>query len=130
MGDFSETFKTAYPERYELLKKYAKENRLKMTPSEQAVWEQLRNKQLGFCFRRQHPIGDYIADFFCYKLKLIIEIDGKYHEKSNQQEDDNARTTNLEALGYTILRFTNTEILCSMDRVLNKIREKTTILDK
>lgn len=55
---------------------YAKQNRLKQTETENILWQKLRNNQLGFKFRRQHPLKNYIADFYCHECNLIIEIDG------------------------------------------------------
>jgi len=63
------------------------------TEAEKVLWEKLRNKQLrGFKFRRQHPISLYIADFYCHKLKLIVEIDGGYHYEKEQIPKDEERT--------------------------------------
>ena len=114
--------KTSHSDRYALLKDYAKENRREMTLAESMMWENLRTMK-DFHFRRQHPIGDYIADFICLKKKLIIEIDGGYHHSRDQQEDDAIRTIDLERLGYSVLRFDNDEVLYDIQNVIQKTKE-------
>jgi cyclase len=68
--------------------RYAKKLRNNPTKAESLLWDKLKQKQLGFKFRRQHPVYKYIADFYCHKLKLIIEIDGDYHNETYQKEYD------------------------------------------
>ena len=103
-------YETAAPDRYELLKDFAKKNRREMTVSERLLWEALRKLNCGYHFRRQHPIGDYIADFICIKKMLVIEVDGGYHNEPIQQQDDQVRTDYLESKGYTVIHFKNEEI--------------------
>ncbi|KFC24596.1 hypothetical protein IO90_00335 [Chryseobacterium sp. FH1] len=92
------------------------------TDAEKILWEKLRNKQLGgFKFRRQHPISLYIADFYCYKLKLIIEVDGAYHYTKEQIPKDEERTKILEFNGIHVIRFSNDEILSNIEKVLKEI---------
>jgi len=94
-----------------------------MTRAEQKLWTQLRRKKLGgLRFRRQHPVGRYIADFYCHELKLVIELDGFSHE--NREEYDANRDSFLSGGGYTVLRFTNVEIEQSLDAVLDVILAK------
>lgn len=114
-------YETAYPDRYGLLKGFAKENRCNPTVAETCLWSHLRANQLGVYFRRQHPIGDYIADFVCIRHMLIVEVDGGYHNKSEQQEEDMIRMHHLQALGYRILRFSNEEVMFDTDNTINKI---------
>ena len=97
--------------------------RKQMTPAERALWQRLRRNQLdGWHFRRQHPVGGFIVDFFCAKAKLVIEVDGPIHEK--QRAYDAERTQLLESLkDYRVIRFTNDEVLNDIDSVLAKIRE-------
>ena len=97
-----------------------------MTPAESALWECLRNKNLGVRFRRQHPIFGYIPDFVCLEKQLIIEVDGGYHFIGNQQISDEERTRYLNQYGFEVIRFTNEEVLGNIDDVLDKIREKIT----
>ena len=74
-------WKTASPDRYELLKTFAKENRQFMTEAERALWMRLRGNALGHKFLRQHIIGDYIVDFLCRDAQVVIEVDGGYHKE-------------------------------------------------
>ncbi|MCR5180262.1 MAG: endonuclease domain-containing protein [Bacteroidaceae bacterium] len=120
MGDVA-SYKTSSPDRYELLKVYARENRKHATTAEQYLWEQLRRGGLGVDFLRQHIIGDYIADFASRHGGLIIEVDGGYHAERQQAEDDAVREKNLEDMGYHIMRFTNEEVLFDIDNVLDQI---------
>ena len=115
--------KTAYPDRYSLLKDFAKQNRREMTLAEQVIWRHLRTLQ-GFHFRRQHPVGDYIADFICLKKNLVIEIDGGYHNQLGQQLDDEVRTAVLERLGYSVIRFSNEAVLYDIQNVMQTIESK------
>ena len=94
-----------------------------MTLAEQIIWEHLREIQ-GFHFRRQHPVGDYIADFICLKKKMIIEIDGGYHNVLEQQQNDEVRSIHLERLGYFVLRFDNDTVLHDIQNVMRIINEK------
>ena len=100
----------------------ARELRCPMTPQEAKLWSRLRRKQLhGIKFRRQHPMGRFILDFFCYQHKLVIEIDGGHHAEPEQQAYDQARTEWLEARGLRVVRFTNRDIDTNIDGVLNEI---------
>jgi very-short-patch-repair endonuclease len=71
-----------------------------LTPPEAKIWRAVRNRQLGFMIRRQHPIGRFIADFYCAEAMLVIEIDGDVHADPDQAEYDQARTGWLEERGY------------------------------
>ncbi|MBP5526990.1 MAG: endonuclease domain-containing protein [Bacteroidales bacterium] len=113
--------KTTYPDRYGLLKDYAKENRKNMTEAERVLWNALRDKLSGIRFRRQHPIGDYIVDFICLPKRLVIEVDGGYHSEPRQQDDDEVRTANLNNWGYRVIRFSNEEVLFDLNKVIEKI---------
>lgn len=98
----------------------AKELRQQMTPAEKALWQRLRRKQLnGLKFRRQHPLGPFIADFYCGAHRLVIEIDGGVHDA--QAERDQARTEQFEAYGYHVIRFTNAQIEQDIEAVLAEI---------
>lgn len=102
--------------------RYAKNLRLKMTEAESILWERLRKKQLkGYRFRRQHPISNYIVDFYCHALRLVIEVDGGYHSEPEQQALDLARTKDLENLGLQVIRFSNQEVFEDMEGVMAKI---------
>ena len=112
------SYKTASPDRYGLLKVFARENRKNATLAESVLWEHLREGVSGERFLRQHIIGDYIADFVSRHGGLIIEVDGGYHSEPRQQEDDELREEYLEKRGYHIIRFTNEEVLYNIDNVL------------
>ncbi len=91
-----------------------------MTDAEALMWKLLRGRRLaGAKFRRQHPIGRYILDFYCHELKLCIELDGSQH--AEQQEYDLARNAWLEEQGITSLRFWNNQILEETESVMESI---------
>jgi very-short-patch-repair endonuclease len=98
----------------------ARELRKRQTPAERALWSRLRKKQLlGYKFRRQHPIGCFIVDFCCARVKLVVEIDGESH--ASQVEYDDSRTAHLEEQGYIVIRFTNDQVLRHSSAVLGEI---------
>ena len=101
---------------------HAKELRHDLTEAEEKLWSLLRNRQLkGKKFRRQHPILHYVADFYCHECKLVVELDGHYHKKPEVREYDQTRTTVLNGLGVTVLRFWNEEVINDALKVLSKI---------
>lgn len=90
---------------------YARQNRRQPTPAEDLLWNLLSDKQLGgFKFRRQHPAGPYILDFYCHAARLSVELDGGYHLDTEQQQYDTIRTEDLRHLGILELRFTNKDL--------------------
>lgn len=99
----------------------ARENRRQMTEEESLLWNELRNNKLGVHFRRQHVIGNYIADFICLKCNLVIEVDGGYHETEEQRELDRYRTLYLTSRGLKEIRFTNDEVINDLETVMSKI---------
>ena len=111
-----------------LLIEKAKEMRNNMTDAEKLLWEALGAKNTGDKFRRQHVIGDFIADFVCLPKRLIIEVDGGYHNDDTQQSLDEQRTKILNHLGFEVIRFTNEEVLGNLDGVVNQIEEKLSLL--
>ena len=115
------SYKTSSPERYQLLRTYARENRKNATLAEQYLWEHLRKGVMGVEFLRQHVIGDYIVDFASRHEGLIIEVDGGYHSERKQQENDALREQALVQMGFHVMRFSNEEILFSIDNVLQQI---------
>ena len=117
-------YKTASPDRYGILKEFAKENRQYPTEAERALWEMLKEDNLGVSFRRQHIIGDYIVDFVCLSRKLIVEVDGAYHAELQQQQEDAGRTQSLEKMGFRVIRFTNEEVIADTKNVLEKIQSE------
>lgn len=116
------THYTAPPDQWDKLKPRAREMRHEPTPAEDHLWHWLRGRQLnGTKFRRQHAIDRYIVDFVCIEQMLIVEVDGLIHELPDQQARDVNRQAHLEALGYRVLRFTNGEVLQSVEAVLEVI---------
>ena len=90
------------------------------TAAEAALWEALRGSTLdGLRFRRQHPVGQFVLDFCCPALKLVVEVDGGIHE--HQREQDANRDEWLRAYGYTTVRVTNDDVLTSLPAVLTRI---------
>ena len=114
---------TAEYKQWKMLKEFARDNRKNSTEAEKLLWQVLRNKQLGVQFRRQHAIDIFIADFICIACKLIVEVDGDYHNTPEQEEYDQQRTYMLETLGYKILRFTNDEIINNIGQVVSTIKK-------
>jgi len=116
---------TAYPSMYSGLKELAVKHRHNPTPAEEFLWEQLKSKHLdGFKFRRQHIIGDCIADFICLEKSLVIEVDGKYHNEPETVEYDKLRTQLFEEYNFKVIRFTNEEVISDIDNVLNSIKNE------
>jgi very-short-patch-repair endonuclease len=106
------------------LKDLARKLRNDSTLGEVLLWKELNNKQFyGYDFHRQKPLLNYIADFYCYELELIIEIDGQYHNYEEQYKLDLSREKELEAYNLTILRFTEQEVRKDMFNVLRVIEE-------
>ena len=104
----------------------AKKLRENETEAEVLLWLALKDNQVdGYKFRRQHPISIYIADFYCHKLKLVIEIDGAYHLSEEQQLLDKERTAFLEFQGLKVIRFSNKDVLLDLPGVINKIKDFT-----
>ena len=115
-------FMMAAPDRYAILKEFARENRRKMTLGETILWESLRRLPVTFHFRRQHIIGDFIVDFACLEQSLVIEVDGGYHSEPQQIEDDLFRTEKLNNYGFTVLRYKNEQIIGNIDEVMIEIK--------
>ena len=104
------------------LKGLARQLRSNSTLSEVLLWQRLKNKKiLGYDFRRQKPIDEYIVDFYCPKLNLIIEIDGQSH--SERFKEDGLRQARLESLGFFCLRFWDSEVKQNLEGVLLTIKE-------
>lgn len=108
---------------YSLLEGNAKTMRSEPTDAEMVLWEQIRNNQLGQKFRRQHVIGNYIADFVCLAKQLIVEVDGEYHLSKEQQASDTERDAWLREQGYQVIHFTNEQVLYQTEYVLHTIKE-------
>jgi DNA ligase-associated DEXH box helicase len=105
----------------------ARHMRHQPTEAENVLWQFLRAKKMGCKFRRQHLVSDYIPDFVCLEKKLIIEVDGGYHNNPEQLKLDQERTKYLNQEGYHILRFTNEEVLLNIESVVEKIKIELSI---
>ncbi|MCA6545233.1 MAG: DUF559 domain-containing protein [Pseudanabaena sp. M074S1SP2A07QC] len=104
----------------QVLLQRARELRQKQTPAEKVLWECLRDRRLFEAkFRRQHNIGQYIADFYCHEAKLVIELDGDIHQ--NQQERDGDRDQWMQSHGFNVIRFSNQAILDYPEETLTQI---------
>lgn len=102
---------------------FARDMRKAPTPAEKFLWKRLRFDQLGVRFRRQHPVGIRILDFYCHEARLGVEVDGPIHDQPEQEQDDRCRTESLEEIGIRILRFTNDEIFRDVEKVILKIKD-------
>jgi very-short-patch-repair endonuclease len=108
----------AKPDLFEM----AKENRKNPTAAEKVLWNILRKyRNDGFLFRQQHPIYLFIADFYCHKINLVVEVDGGVHFNEESQEHDDGRTGVMEGFGIKVIRFTNEQVLYHRDVVINQI---------
>ena len=91
-----------------------------MTPAEAILWRHLRGRRFdGIKFRRQQPVGPYIADFLCAQLKLVVELDGETH--LGRETEDQVRQTEIEGMGFRVLRYTNPDVYDDLETVLNDI---------
>ena len=119
----SKSIKTSSKLSWDILKDLSRENRKQQTEAEALLWEEIRNNQTGHKVRRQHCIDSFIIDFAFLNEKVLVEVDGGYHNETEQQKYDAARTEFLQELGYTVIRFTNDEVKSNIKKVVNKIKE-------
>ena len=115
-------YQNADPVYYAQLKEWAKVMRSNPTEAESILRDYVRANKLGHKFLFQYIIGQFIVDFLCPDCKLIIEVDGGYHSRPEQEYDDEQRTQILEGLGYRVIRFTNDQVIYDIDNVVNEIR--------
>jgi cyclase len=94
------------------------------TRAEKVLWMFLRNRNLGVKFRRQHPVDQFVLDFYCHEKRLAVELDGEIHRLNDNQEYDKYRTDALQALGISVIRFTNDEVLNDVQQVLSVIKSR------
>ena len=99
---------------------FARRLRREQTDAERKLWSRLRNRGAGVKFRRQVPVGGYFADFLCEEAMLIVEVDGSQHA-DERYEYDRKRTSVLEAEGFAVMRFWNSEVLSDVDGALASI---------
>jgi very-short-patch-repair endonuclease len=98
----------------------ARAMRREPTIAEDRLWHALRGEALGVRFRRQHPVGRFILDFWCPAARLVVEVDGDIHDL--QAERDAARTEALAGFDYHVIRFRNREVMEDLEDVLQRIR--------
>ena len=121
-------YKTANPLYAKELVALARNNRKEETKAEGTLWQKLRNSKLGYKIRRQHYIGNFIVDFVSLDKKLVVEIDGGYHNEIGQKEKDDERTLLLEQkYFFKVIRFTNQEVENDLSIVLAKIKTELDI---
>jgi very-short-patch-repair endonuclease len=99
-----------------------------MTKSEVVLWKHLKGNQLGFKFRRQCGIGNYVVDFYCPRLKLIIEIDGLSHSVEKVFEKDTVRQKYLEGLGLVVKRYSSEDIFYKINQILEDVYQTCLVL--
>ena len=103
---------------------YARDLRASQTSAEDILWQHLRGRRLdGLKFRRQHPLVEFVADFYCHEKRLVIELDGSVHDNEINKDYDQARTNWLGELNIMVIRFRNYEIHHNLDFVLSEIRK-------
>ncbi len=113
-----------------ILLQFAKHMRQQPTDAEALMWRVLRNRQMnGQKFRRQHPVAQYILDFYCDALRLAIELDGSQHHSEAGRLQDQARTEDLKQLGIRVIRFDNHDVLQHTMAVLSQIWQETLPVD-
>ena len=99
--------------------------RKNLTDAEAILWSKLQRKQLhGYRFRRQHPIGSYIADFACSEAKLVVELDGATHSTAEERAHDAQREGFMQSQGWSLVRFWNADVYENLDGVLNSIFQR------
>ncbi len=100
---------------------FARRMRRSMTRAEVLLWAKLRGTAIGYRFRRQAPVGPFVADFACIEARVIVEVDGATHGTPEEVARDDERTRYLERAGWRVLRFWNREIVENIDGVLETI---------
>jgi very-short-patch-repair endonuclease len=103
--------------------RFAASLRASETYAEKLLWRRLKMKQLGFRFKRQHPIAEFIVDFYCPKAQLVVEVDGNAHDNSRHRLYDEERTKAIERYGLTVVRIRNEEIIHDIEKVIAKIAQ-------
>ena len=105
------------------LRDRSRQLRKNMTAAERFLWSKIRGKQIKGCwFYSQKTIGEYIADFYCPRAKLVVEVDGGQHYNDENINYDRVRTEYMVGLGLRVLRFTNTEVLTNIEGVIELIK--------
>jgi cyclase len=128
MNDYSKNLhKSANAKLFE----FAKNMRTNSTKGEYLLWEQLRAGRLeGLKFRRQHPIKNFIPDFYCHEKLLVIEVDGSIHDIEEVKLRDEAKETTFKELGIKVIRFSNEQVIKEMHKVLIRIKDEAGLIIK
>ena len=104
------------------LKQIARKLRKDMTLSEILLWKEIKGKKvLGYDFHRQKPMDEYVVDFYCPRLKLVLEIDGDSHD--GKEESDKVKQKKLESMGLTVLRFWDLDVRANVDGIVGQLKE-------
>jgi very-short-patch-repair endonuclease len=103
---------------------FAQKLRENMTDAEKKLWLHLSNRKAGFRFKPQHPVSGFVADFYCHKAKLAVELDGGIHLGTKEKEYDVNREAAFKKFGIKIIRFTNEEVLNDIENVLEEIKRQ------
>jgi very-short-patch-repair endonuclease len=111
------------PQASRVMVQMARAHRKDPTPHEKELWKYLRRWQRGYRFRRQHPIGQFILDFYCPSARLCIEVDGAVHQTEEQRDRDAIRSALLEVAGIRVLRISNDEVDGQMEQTLARIAD-------
>ncbi len=93
------------------------------TSAEKILWKYIRGNQLGYKFRRQFSVGNFVADFYCHELKLIIELDGWTHDSLLAKNKDKRKQNFLDARGYCVVRFTNEDVYGDIGKLFERIKK-------
>jgi very-short-patch-repair endonuclease len=94
------------------------------TEAEKVFWNWVKGRQMhGYKFRRQHTLAFYVADFYCHSLQLVVEIDGEIHNHEDNRKSDIERQKAIESMGIRVIRFTNQEVLCQPEVVIEKLEQ-------
>ncbi|MGZ8556892.1 MAG: endonuclease domain-containing protein, partial [Chitinophagaceae bacterium] len=101
----------------------AEELRNRKTPAEELLWKLIHINEWKLKFRRQHPVANWVVDFYCHSIKLVVELEGGIHEEEEVKRNDEERESYLKRMGLTVLRFKNEEVLVNKKSVLEKISE-------
>ena len=112
------------------LKQFSRDLRKGYQIAEVKLWKCFRAKNLGYAFRRQYPILNYIADFYCKQLNLVVEIDGNSHFSADAQERDAERDRQMKAIGLNVIRVDDGEVRKDAERIANWIIEQTVEVDR
>jgi leucyl-tRNA synthetase len=115
--------KTVKVYRTERKQQFAKQLRTNMTDAETILWSKLKHRQTGLRVKSQYIVLGFIIDFCIPRLKIAIEVDGKYHENKDQKKYDKERTAALSKIGYVVFRFSNEEVINNVEIIVSKIKK-------